>query len=930
MRRLPEQQSDPTEQLLHCADESVLLTRTGPNLMKKLLASAATLLLAFGSVALSTNIASADDAVVDSPPAVVETTTDVAAPPAEDAAPEAEPVEAEPVETEPVEVAEPADTVEPAPEVATESSPTTELVSAEAQPALAASPMADVGIIGTLYPNSSSTNDPDYWETSPLIPHQAQCYKHEGGGGEHGTVTNNGKTVVLNTFNQNWPGDHWELLVVKAGGFDAVTVHPQAGVEYAAYQYKDVSHWIVCKGIKPASAEIVVNPGTCTAPGSVSGGATVNAVFGNPTYNNGQYTIVATATDGAKFPAGPGVSNDGTKKTFTGARPAQLGADQCVASAAVQVKPPTCEAPGFVVGINPVNATFGNPSYNGTQYTIVATATGSAKFPAGGGVSPDGTTKTFTGQVLPQLPGSECNASASVSATSATCGADGYVTGINPVNATFGAPQYANGTYTIVATATGIAKFAAGAGVSPDGKTKTFTGPYQLKLSDADCVASANVQVKPATCAADGYVLGTDAVNATFGTPTYVNGEYTIVATATGVATFPAGNGVSPDGKTKTFTGSYAQQLDEDDCVASAAVVVDPATCGADGFVTGTDAVNATFSAPTYENGQYTIVATATGVATFPAGPGVSPDGTTKTFTGPFEPQLTEEECVASASVQVSPPTCAADGYVVGVDTVNATFGSPSYVDGQYTIVATATGVATFPAGPGVSPDGTTKTFVGFYDEQLSEEECLASASVQVKPATCAADGYVIGTDAVNATFGDPIYESGQYTIVATATGIATFAPGEGVSPDGTTKTFTGEYAEKLGVEECELPDLDLVVPTISFTQPNCFVNGTYTVGGADVQWSRDGQPIANGTYSLASGVEIELTVAPKPPHGFSPEQQTSWPVSFAAPASPCELTTLALTGAGSDQTAPIFVAGFAVLLGLAAVYRARRTRAVR
>ena len=585
--------------------------------MKKILATAATLLLAFGSVALSTNVAAADDAAANTA-AVVETAAveTIAPEQSEPALAEPAPVVEAAVQVTATEIVVADPVVEQEPVVAEESPAPAESSSRVATQAVLE---ANVGIIGELYPNTSDSNKASYWED--FGPHDdAICYKHEGtNGGGHGSVTNGGKTVVLNPYGADWPGDHWELLVVKAGNWDAVTIHPVAGVEYAAPDYKEVSHWIVCKGTTPEE----------------------------------------------------------------------------------------------------------------------------------------------------------------------------------PV------------------------------------------------------VASADVEVKPATCDADGYVVGVNPVNATFGTPTYENGQYTIVATATGEATFPAGPGVSPDGKTKTFTGPYAEQLGDDECLASAAVVVDPATCGAAGYVTGTGTVNATFGTPTYENGQYTIVATATGDAKFAAGEGVSPDGKTKTFTGSYEPQL-------------------------------------------------------------------------------SEAECVASASVLVKPATCAADGSVVSDAAVNATFGEPIYENGQYTIVATATGAAKFAAGEGVSPDGKTKTFTGSYDAKLTGDECDLPTHDLVVPTISFTQPTCVANGTYTVGGADVQWSRNGTPIDNGKYSLASGVEIELTVAPKPPHGFSPDQQKSWKVSFKAPSGPCDLTTLALTGADGDQTVPLAIAGFAVLLGLAAVHRARRTKAVR
>lgn len=114
---------------------------------------------------------------------------------------------------------------------------------------------AFIGIVGELLPWSSATNEPSYWED--YGPHDdAVCYSHSGNS-SHGSVTGGGKTVTLNAYGADWPGDHWELLVVKGGSVsNNVIVHPSAGVAYASPlndggQQSNVSHWIVCKGTTP-------------------------------------------------------------------------------------------------------------------------------------------------------------------------------------------------------------------------------------------------------------------------------------------------------------------------------------------------------------------------------------------------------------------------------------------------------------------------------------------------------------------------------------------------------------------------------------------------------------------------------------------------------------------------------------------------------
>ena len=136
-----------------------------------------------------------------------------------------------------------------------------------------------IGEVGELLPWTAATNQPSYWED--FGPHEATCYVHSSDS-SHGSITDGGKTVTLNAYGASWPGDHWELLVVKGGSVsNNVIVHPTAGVAYASPlnaggQQSDVSHFIVCKGTTPdvepveVTPSLVFTPGTCQATGTVT------------------------------------------------------------------------------------------------------------------------------------------------------------------------------------------------------------------------------------------------------------------------------------------------------------------------------------------------------------------------------------------------------------------------------------------------------------------------------------------------------------------------------------------------------------------------------------------------------------------------------------------------------------------------------------
>lgn len=161
---------------------------------------------------------------------------------------------------------------------------------------------------------TAANNQASWWED--YGPHDdASCYKHEANwkgdsSNDHGS--SDGNKVTLNTFNQSWPGDHWELLAIKAGTKVTYIIHPDANTAYSAPQGKDVSHWIVCKGTTPeipqdASAAVSTTPATCEAGETLVYGAIVNAAFSgtaNGTQGPASYSVTATATAGHLFPGG--------------------------------------------------------------------------------------------------------------------------------------------------------------------------------------------------------------------------------------------------------------------------------------------------------------------------------------------------------------------------------------------------------------------------------------------------------------------------------------------------------------------------------------------------------------------------------------------------------------------------------------------------
>lgn len=178
---------------------------------------------------------------------------------------------------------------------------------------------------------STNPNDASYWQAR--TEHPSVCYKHDPPNERtaHGGLSQDGKSVILKTFNQSWPGDHWELLVVKSGSVDtgngagnAVYTHPVAGTPYAgplnnAGQQGAVSHWIVCKGTTPTptptSPTWTAVDGDCDAP---AGTLTVAFDPNKVVYTgDGQGSYPAGTTVGGSFTAKSGFVISGNPGPFS-------------------------------------------------------------------------------------------------------------------------------------------------------------------------------------------------------------------------------------------------------------------------------------------------------------------------------------------------------------------------------------------------------------------------------------------------------------------------------------------------------------------------------------------------------------------------------------------------------------------------------------
>jgi len=181
-------------------------------------------------------------------------------------------------------------------------------------------------------------------------------------------------------------------------------------------------------------------------------------------------------------------------------------------------------------------------------------------------------------------------------------------------------------------------------------------------------VATAAISTTPRDCdtATTWNLAGASITNATWGSPVISGSTISITATATGAALFAAGDGVSGDRKSKTFTAAY-EEAGGENCVqppvATASVSVEPRNCYvATSIVINEGASsNVTWGDPVISGGTISITATATGDALFEEGlSGVSDDRTQRTFSATYE-EAGGDDCVLPSidvTASMTPLTC--------------------------------------------------------------------------------------------------------------------------------------------------------------------------------------------------------------------------------------------------------------------------------
>lgn len=288
---------------------------------------------------------------------------------------------------------------------------------------------------------------------------------------------------------------------------------------------------------------------------------------------------------------------------------------------------------------------------------------------------------------------------------------------------------------------------------------------------------------------------------------------------------------------------------------------------------------------------------------------------------------------VATADVALVPPSCDDGELLILGDTTGTNASWGDYVDlvgpeVSYTVVSTADDGFAFAAGPGVSEDGSTRTFTGSLLGPLDPEspQCLelyvATASISFEPATCSAGEILVLGDTAGtyAVWADPAVLEGplEYSVTSVADLDAEFAPGEGVAPDGKTMTFEGTLAGPLGPGS---PACQRIV-IISSEPATCTQAGSYTLGGDGVSWTVDNLPKEAGTYTV---------VSPSVVVALSDVDDTRYELTFAAPtgcAPPqtpgrSDTVSLASTGFASGST---FGLALIVLMGGAALLAVRQS----
>ncbi|MDO8337190.1 MAG: hypothetical protein Q7T15_02910, partial [Microcella sp.] len=570
-------------------------------------------------------------------------------------------------------------------------------------------------------------------------------------------------------------------------------------------------------------------------------------------------------------------------------------------------------------GFAATGATLTSFVVEGSTYTVVFTADEGYLFAAGTGVSDDRTTLTFTG-TLGGVDLTKCAvATASIDFTAPTCTTSEQLneSGYQATGATLTSSGVVDGVYTVVFTATPGSLFAAGENVSLDRTTLTYTGtldPPDLTLCP---VATASIAFIDPTCNDDEQLDegAFQTVNATLTSADVVGKEYTVVFTAVGDALFAVGDGVSPDRKTLTYTGTLDPNDERLCLVVTATFTLPPATCevGEDwanpiivadaGVVPGApmyDEATGTVSITFLATGANIFVIDVDGEPTFSKTLAVTLDVADR------DPSLCEE---ATVEVPINPATCELGESLDegGIDAIGATFEviDDGSVSGTYEVEFTADEGYRFPG------DQLTLTVSGELadrDPLLCEE---ATGTVPLIDPTCELGASVDleNISGVNATFEviDDGSESGSYEVEFTALEGFRFAG------DQTTLTISGELADRDPLLCLE------ATGSVPIIDPTCEQGASVdleNIAGTNATFEVIDDGSTDGTYEVLftandgyrfTGDQKTLTVTGT----LDPKDERLCIVveaSFTLPPATCEV--------GEDWENPIIVADAGVLWG--------------
>lgn len=219
-------------------------------------------------------------------------------------------------------------------------------------------------------------------------------------------MTDGGEKTVNAYIDQNISGGY-KTLGLRINGFDPIPLTEQqvksghlefdyplylekAGITTWAVVWVQVDdmhfnqdekgEWIYCNWSdtqEDAYAEVTITPATCEAGESLVLGGTKFATWGKV---DGAYTVIATADKGHLFPAGEGVSKDGTTKTFTGTLAGALDPNGPACATAVTPKAPAlvmvteCGTTGSVTPVAVTGVSYVTDFTPATgAYTVTAT-----------------------------------------------------------------------------------------------------------------------------------------------------------------------------------------------------------------------------------------------------------------------------------------------------------------------------------------------------------------------------------------------------------------------------------------------------------------------------------------------------------------------------------------------------------------------------